>query len=95
MVEDDGAPTPIKGRTDSDRMRTYSDTGLKGLLDTNDEMLSVSKITMTELLEERDTLYAEILRYKDENTMLFRDLGTAEDLVEELQEEVERLKSGV
>jgi len=56
--------------------------------------VTVRRDVMQDMLSERETLYAEMLRYKEENASLFRDLGTAEDLVEELQEELERLKGG-
>jgi len=80
MVEDDGAPTPIK-----------ADHGYNS---EDEEYVTVRRDVMQDMLSERETLYAEMLRYKEENASLFRDLGTAEDLVEELQEELERLKGG-
>ena len=77
---DDGAPTPVK------------DLGGRGASlsqDVNDEdFVPIRKTNLQDLLSERETLYAEMQRYKDENTVLFRDLGSAEDMVEELQDKM-------
>jgi len=78
---DDGAPTPLP-----ESEHGSSSGGGDG------DLVTIRKAQLSDLLAERETLYAEMQRYKDENTMLFRDLGSAEDRVEELDVEVERLK---
>ena len=75
-MEDDGAPTPIKN-LQAMAMEGYDD---------EDDFLHIRKVYLQDLLAERETLLREMQRYKDENTVLFRDLGSAEDCVEELQE---------
>ncbi|GMH59962.1 hypothetical protein TrLO_g2194 [Triparma laevis f. longispina] len=81
---DDGAPTPVKDITQV----IGEDDGEDG------EFVTIRRAQLQDLLSERETLYAEILRYKDENTVLFRDLGTAEDMVDALQDQLEELKAG-
>ena len=81
-IEDDGAPTPVR-------------VGLKALLDEGDDgsdFLSIKRSVMEDLLAERKSLYEEMLRYKEESAMLFRDLGTAEEKVEELEDVIADLK---
>ena len=75
MVEDDGAPTPVR-------------VGLKALLGEGGEdseflSIPVKRSVMEVLLAEGESLYEELLRYKEESAMLLRNFGTAEDKVEE------------
>jgi chorismate mutase len=51
-------------------------------------MIHIPKQTLSDLLRERESLYAEIARYKEENTTLFNDLQSAEDRVEELEDTI-------
>ena len=85
-VEDDGTPSQVKdishfaGNVEED--------------DDDGEFITIRRTQLQDLLTERETLYAEILRYKDENTNLFRDLGSAEDLCDELQDKIGMLMEG-
>jgi hypothetical protein len=81
---DDGAPTPLPLSLGD------GESGGGG----GEDLVTIKKSQLSDLLSERETLYAEMQRYKDENTMLFRDLGSAEDRVEELEGELEALKEG-
>ena len=51
--------------------------------DDDSEFLSIKRSVMEDLLAEGKSLYEELLRYEEESAMLFRNLGTAEDKVEE------------
>jgi len=84
-VDDDGTPTQVKDISQYVDNRDDEDDG---------EFITIRRAQLQDLLNERETLYAEILRYKDENANLFRDLGSAEDLCDELQDKIDSLDEG-
>ena len=85
-VDDDGTPSQVKD------ISQFFESGEED--DDGGEFINIRRTQLQDLLNERETLYAEILRYKDENTNLFRDLGSAEDLCDELQDKIESLEEG-
>lgn len=83
-MEDDGAPSPVKELQDHGGREGTRSKSTDGVAE---------QITIEELLTERDILYREINKYKDENAALLSELGEAEDTICMLKDELKKDQS--